>query len=142
MMAWSETITFQLLPQDYFKTFTPKAVADAKTVTEVLFALTRDSREEVDAIVDAGGNAGGRVDMRQPIDMGFLYNRCVEDPDGHVLEFVWMDMSAPTGGAGLQCQNNKKKKIKKHLPPQFSPQVPLTVHFSPPVLSKAGPTGF
>ena len=93
MMAWSETITFQLLPQNYFKTFTPKEIADAKAVTEVLFALTRNSREEVDAIVDAGAKAGGRADMREPIDMGFLYNRCVEDPDGHVLEFVWMDMS-------------------------------------------------
>lgn len=93
MMAWSEAITFQLLPQHYFKTFTPKAVADAKAVTEVLVALTRDSREEVDAIVNAGTEAGGRADMREPIDMGFLYNRCVEDPDGHVLEFVWMDMS-------------------------------------------------
>ena len=37
-------------------------------------------------------------DIREPMDMGFLYNRCVQDPDGHVLEFIWMDI----GGASDQ----------------------------------------
>ena len=26
--------------------------------------------------------------------MGFMYNRAIEDPDGHVLEFVWMDLNS------------------------------------------------
>lgn len=93
MMGWSETITFQLLAHDYFGTFTPKKITDARTTTEVLIALSRDSREDVDLAVDAGAGAGGAADIRGPMDMGFLYNRCVQDPDGHVLEFVWMDMS-------------------------------------------------
>jgi predicted lactoylglutathione lyase len=28
-----------------------------------------------------------------PMDVGWLYNRAVEDPDGHVFEAVWMDIS-------------------------------------------------
>ena len=93
MMGWSETITFQLLTHDYFGTFTPKTIADAKSASEVLIALSRDSREDVDAIVSAGAGAGGKADVRASMDMGFFYNRCVEDPDGHLLEFVWMDLS-------------------------------------------------
>jgi uncharacterized protein len=34
------------------------------------------------------------------MDMGFMYNRTVEDPDGHVLELVWMDMSAASEMTG------------------------------------------
>ncbi len=93
-MVWSDTITFQLLATDYFATFTPKEVADAQRTSEVLLALTRDSRAEVDAIVDAAAAAGGRADIRPPSDLGWLYNRAFEDPDGHVFEAIWADMAA------------------------------------------------
>ncbi|WP_439616419.1 VOC family protein [Shinella sp.] len=92
-VVWSDDITFQLLSRDYFSTFTPKPVADAHASCQVLIALSHDSREHVDAIADAGAAAGGKADIREPLDMGFLYNRAVEDPDGHVLELTWMDMS-------------------------------------------------
>lgn len=92
-MVWSEAITFHLLSRDYFSTFTPKPIADAHASTEVLLALSHDSRQHVNAIADAGAVSGGKADIREPLDMGFLYNRAVEDPDGHVLELVWVDMS-------------------------------------------------
>jgi uncharacterized protein len=95
-MVWSDTITFQLLTRDYFATFTPKAIADAHKSTEVLLALTLDSRAEVDRITEAAAAAGGRADVREKMDMGFMYNRAVDDPDGHVLELVWMDIAAAT----------------------------------------------
>lgn len=93
-MVWSDAITLQLLQNDYYATFTSKKIADAKATSEVLIALTRDSREDVDTTVEAGAAAGGSADVRAPMDMGFMYNRAVEDPDGHVLELVWMDMAA------------------------------------------------
>jgi len=93
-MVWSDTITFQLLSNDYFSTFTPKAVADARAVTEVLLALPLDSREEVDDIVETAVAAGGKADIRESMDMGWMYNRTFEDPDGHVFEVLWMDMEA------------------------------------------------
>lgn len=93
-MVWSETITFQLLARDYFATFTPKQIADAQKTSEVLLCLTRDSRQEVDAMAEAAAAAGGRADIREPMDMGFMYNRTFEDPDGHVFEIVWMNMEA------------------------------------------------
>ncbi len=93
-MVWSETITFQLLANDYFATFTPKKIADAHATSEVLLALTHDSREAVDAITEAAATAGGKSDTRERMDLGWLYNRAFEDPDGHVFEAVWMDMAA------------------------------------------------
>ena len=93
-MVWSDTITFHLLTNDYFGTFTPKKIADAHATSEVLLALSRDSREEVDAIADAAAAAGGKADVRERMDLGWLYNRAFEDPDGHVFEAVSMDMGA------------------------------------------------
>jgi len=93
-MVWSDTITFHLLSRDYFSTFTPKKTADAHATSEVLLALTRDSREQVDAIAEAAAAAGGKADIRAPMDMGWLYNRTFEDPDGHVFEAVSVDMAA------------------------------------------------
>ncbi len=93
-MVWSDTITFHLLSNDYFATFTPKKIADAHKTSEVLLALSRDSREEVDAIAEAAAAAGGKADIRERMDMGWLYNRTFEDPDGHVFEAVSVDMAA------------------------------------------------
>lgn len=94
-MQLSEEIVFMLLTHDFFKTFTAtKGIADAHTTSEVLIALSRDSREAVDAIVEAAGGAGGKADFREKQDMGFLYSRSFEDPDGHVFEPVFMDMEA------------------------------------------------
>lgn len=94
-MAWSDTITIQLLTSDYFATFTPKQLADANSTTEVLIALSFDSREDVDAAVEAAVAAGGRTGFRDVVDLGFWYNRAVEDPDGHIIEALSMSMDMP-----------------------------------------------
>ena len=94
MMVWSETISFMLLTHEYFGTFTSKRIADAQQTCEVLLALSRDSREEVDTINQAAAANGGKADVRPPQDMGVMYGRAFQDPDGHVFEPVWMDMAA------------------------------------------------
>ncbi|MCF3641329.1 lactoylglutathione lyase [Rhizobium sp. TRM95111] len=96
-MVWSDTITFQLLTRAYFSTFATRPVATAHDAVGMLIALSRDSREEVDAITETAGAAGGKADSRAPQDMGFLYIRSFEDPDSHVFKPAWMDMSAATG---------------------------------------------
>jgi predicted lactoylglutathione lyase len=92
-MVWSDTITFQLLRHDYYKTFTDKPVADAHATNGMMIALSRESREEVDAMVEAAAKAGGQADVREPQDMGFMYLRTFADPDGHVFEPAYMDLS-------------------------------------------------
>lgn len=99
-MVWSDTITFQLLTLDFFKTFAPKAVANSRDTVGALIALSRDSRTDVDAITEAAASAGGKADVRERQDMGFMYGRAFEDPDGHVFEAVWMDMEAASREMG------------------------------------------
>ncbi len=82
-----------LLRHDYFKTFIKNEIADPNKVTQVLVALSCDSREDVDAIVRKAVEAGGK-DAREPQDMGFMYGRAFADPDGHVWEPFWMDANA------------------------------------------------
>ena len=93
-MLWSDTIVFMLLRKEFYATFTSKEIVDARRSSETLIALSFDSRDEVDAFAIAAGAGGGKVDVRPPQDLGFMYARSVEDPDGHVLEPVWMDSSA------------------------------------------------
>ena len=91
-MMWSDTITFMLLKHEYFSTFTSKPIADAHAAAGALIALSCDSREAVDAITEAAGKAGGKADVRDPQEMGFMYGRAFEDLDGNIFEPVWMNM--------------------------------------------------
>jgi len=81
-----------LLTNEKFATFTPNPVSDAKKTTEVLMALSCDSREEVDEQVrlalEAGGNTYG-----EPRDYGFMYSHGYQDLDGHIWEVFYMDAS-------------------------------------------------
>lgn len=82
-----------LLAEPYFATFTPKSIADASKTTEVLTALSLDSREAVDRMVNAAIAAGGS-EARPAQDLGFMYNRSINDPDGHIWEIFHMNMDA------------------------------------------------
>jgi predicted lactoylglutathione lyase len=93
-MQLSDTIVFMLLSHDFFKTFTPKPIADAHAATEALICISRDSREAVDAIVEKAAAAGGKADVGPKQDMGFMYGRTFEDPDGHIFEPMFMDLEA------------------------------------------------
>lgn len=42
----------------------------------------------------AAAENGGTADINPPQDLGFMYNRNLADPDGHVWEAMWMDLSA------------------------------------------------
>ena len=92
-MVISDTIHVMLLGHKFFSTFTTKPIASRDTV-EVLLCLSADSREDVDAMTDKAGAAGGKLDPCPKQDMGFMYSRSFEDPDGHIWEVVWMDMDA------------------------------------------------
>ncbi|GAB3596366.1 VOC family protein [Microbacterium tumbae] len=96
-VVWSEDVFFMVLTREYFGTFTDKPVVDAKDAAQVLIALSRESRDDVDAIVAAGLAAGG-TEPREPQDLGFMYSRDLEDPDGNVLEFLFMDPAAAEQG--------------------------------------------
>lgn len=99
MMRFTDAINIMLLTKEKFATFTPRQVADATTASEVLIALSAESREAVDATIDAAVAAGGSADPGPKQDYGIMYGRSVADPDGHIWEFVWMDETAAEQGA-------------------------------------------
>lgn len=90
-MVLSDTISVMLLTHPKWVTFTKKSIADATKASEVMLALSCDSRDAVNATAEAAGKAGGAVDSNPPQDYGFMLNRHVEDPDGHVWALMWMD---------------------------------------------------
>ncbi|MFF7243303.1 VOC family protein [Embleya sp. NPDC008237] len=91
--AISDTIHLMVLVEPFFKTFTKKEIADAMRTTEAIVCLSADSREEVDELVEKAFAAGGGT-SNDPMDQGFMYGRSFQDPDGHLWEVVYMDMSA------------------------------------------------
>ena len=97
-MMWSDTIVVMLLTHDFWKTFTDKQIPDARSVAQVLLCLSQDSQDAVDAIVDKAVAVGGRSDPTPKQDMGFMYGRSFEDPDGHIWENVYMNMAAVPEG--------------------------------------------
>ncbi|MCX4772719.1 VOC family protein [Streptomyces sp. NBC_01260] len=92
----SDTIFAMLLTEPRFKEFTKKEISDASKTTEVLLALSAESREKVDEMADAALAAGGSP-ANEPQDLGFMYGRSFQDPDHHIWEVVWMDPSAVEG---------------------------------------------
>ena len=92
-MVFSDTIHVMLLTHDKFSQFTPKRIADARETSEVLIAISADSREAVDDITRKALAAGGR-EPREKQDHGFMYSRSFEDLDGHIWEPMWMDLEA------------------------------------------------
>lgn len=86
----SDTIFAMLITPARFKDFTKKEIVDAKKSTEVLLALSSDSKEKVNELADKALAAGG-TPARDPEDHGFMFARAIEDLDGHIWEFFWMD---------------------------------------------------
>ena len=93
-MVFSDTIYAMLLTHDKYRQFTAKKIVDAKTSSEVIIALSADSREDVDALVAKAKASGVTIDPTPTQDYGFMYGRSFEDPDGHIWEVIWMDVEA------------------------------------------------
>ena len=92
-MQIGENSFAMLLVESRFRDFTPKPIADAKRATEVLVALSHDSRAAVDRIVEDALAAGAGRSC-EPKDHGFMYQWGFEDLDGHLWEHFWMDPAA------------------------------------------------
>jgi hypothetical protein len=99
-MVFSDTIHAMLLTHEKFRQFTPKAIANSRTTSEVLVCLSADDKDGVDAMVDKAAAAGGRADPSAKQDYGFMYGRSFEDPDGHIWETMWMDLEAAKEAMG------------------------------------------
>jgi predicted lactoylglutathione lyase len=104
-LAWDENIYFMVLKRELMASFTDKQIIDPATSAQVQSAFTRDSREEVDAVAEAGLAAGGS-EHGTAQDLGFMYTRDLEDPDGNVIAFMFTEPQAAEQGpeANLAAQ--------------------------------------
>ena len=96
-MVFSEAINVMLLTHDKWRTFTSRPIPP-KDSSEVMLAMSCDSREAVDAMASAAAAHGGTADVNPAQDLGFMYSRSLTDPDGHVWEAAWMDPAAVPSG--------------------------------------------
>ncbi|HEV7234507.1 MAG TPA: VOC family protein [Sphingorhabdus sp.] len=93
-MVISDSIHVMLLTHDKWRTFTSKDIPDAHKSAQLMLALSADSKDAVNDLVDRATAAGGKPDPLPTQDYGFMFGRSFEDPDGHIWETMWMDMSA------------------------------------------------
>jgi predicted lactoylglutathione lyase len=96
-MVVSEDIYIMLLTEPKFKTFTPKEICDATKSTEVLTALSCETREKVDELVRKAIAAGGATNSA-PKDYGFMYQHGFQDRYGHIWELLYMERGAVAQG--------------------------------------------
>lgn len=89
-MIVGENINVMLLVEEFYQTFTKKQICDTKTTSEVLIAISVDSREQVDEIMLKAVKAGG-TDYNQANDYGWMYQKTFLDIDGHHWEVFYMD---------------------------------------------------
>ena len=96
---------FMLHTREFFQTMTELPIGDPAVNPTSGTAIFLDTREEVDAAVEAGLAAGGSA-LGEPQDFGFMYQRGLADPDGNIVDFGWMDPVAAAQGpeAAMQQQ--------------------------------------
>ena len=80
-MIISEDIFVMLLVEEFFKTFTKKEICNTSKNIEAIIALSAESRENVDEMINKAIEAGG-IEPRKPQDHGCMT----------VLLRIWMDM--------------------------------------------------
>lgn len=89
-MIVGENIYVMLLTEPFFETFTKKPLADPAASTEVIIAISADSRESVDELVQKALDAGGSA-SNDKMDNEYMYGWSFQDPDGHLWEVIYMD---------------------------------------------------
>jgi uncharacterized protein len=92
-MIVNNDIFVMLLVEKFFKTFTKREICDTTKDTEVIIALSTESRENVDQMINKVIEAGGK-ESREPEDHGWMYGRSFEDINGHLWEVIYMDKNA------------------------------------------------
>jgi uncharacterized protein len=92
-MIINDNIFVMLLVEKFFKTFTKNEICDTTKNTEVIIALSTESREKVDEMMQNVFEAGGK-ESREPQDHGWMYGRSFQDINGHLWEIIYMDEKA------------------------------------------------
>ena len=82
-----------MLTESYFNTYVSKPIANLASHSAGIIALTANSREHADELAEKAYAAGGKP-YKDALDHGFMYVKSFEDPNGHLWEIGYFDMSA------------------------------------------------
>jgi len=88
----SDSIYFMLQTFDNFKQFVSKDIADPAKTVQSFFAISANSKGDVDTIYKRAIEAGGKK-ANDVKDFGFMYGKSFEDRDGYTWEVLWFDPS-------------------------------------------------
>ena len=91
-MLIGEDAYFMLLNEERFNSFSKRPRGDRTVETNMLLALSAESRAEVDAMVHKAIAAGG-THAADTQDHGFMYGWSFRDLDGYHWEVFWMNPS-------------------------------------------------
>lgn len=91
IMMKEDSIYVMFLTEEYFQTFSSKPVPKGDTA-EVLVAVSLNSREEVDHIVNTA-LANGGSQHEEPQDYGWMYQNSFWDINGHGWNITFADIS-------------------------------------------------
>jgi uncharacterized protein len=95
-MVLSESIFVMILTHEKWQTFTTRAIPP-KDSSEVMLAISCDSKDEVNRLAESAGRHGGIADINPVQNHGFMMSRSFTDLDGHIWEVVWMDPAVAEG---------------------------------------------
>lgn len=83
-----------LISQEFFNTLTRKETVDTDKYAQLTIALTLESREKVDEIVNTAVSLGGKI-HEDPEDYGFMYHWGFVDLNGHMWAINYITDNPP-----------------------------------------------
>ncbi|WP_288461874.1 VOC family protein [uncultured Chryseobacterium sp.] len=90
-VVMNENTYVMFLTEEFFQTFSERPVPKGDT-TQVLVAISLDTREEVDQVVNAAV-ANGATQHEEPQDYGWMYHNSFWDINGHGWNVMFADPS-------------------------------------------------
>ncbi|MCY1662221.1 MULTISPECIES: VOC family protein [unclassified Chryseobacterium] len=90
-VVMNENIYVMFLTEESFQTFSERPLPNGDT-TQVLVAISLETREEVDQVVNAAV-ANGATQHEEPQDYGWMYHNSFWDINGHGWNVMFADPS-------------------------------------------------
>lgn len=90
-VVMNENTYVMFLTEEYFQTFSERPVPKGDT-TQVLVAISLDTREQVDHMVNTAV-ANGATQHEEPQDYGWMYHNSFWDINGHGWNVMFADPS-------------------------------------------------
>jgi len=90
-VVMNDNIYVMFITEEYFQTFSERPVPKGDT-TQVLIAISLNSREEVDNLVNTALE-NGATQHEEPQDHGWMYHNSFWDINGHGWNVTFADLS-------------------------------------------------